>query len=124
MSFRAADCAGVGRRAVIGGEQPRLRGVVELVVDREVAEVEQPMSHAGVLPVDEHHGAADAQQVRRQQVVVTCHRLGERQRRRDPGSDVARRRVLGRQHAAPPGHDRGVVFEQLRDPEPRWQHRP
>ena len=74
-SFSVARALLVRRLAEVGLEQLRLLVVVELVVDREVAEVEPAVAHPRVLPVDQLDALAVAQEVRGQQVVVGRHRL-------------------------------------------------
>ena len=65
----------VRRLAEVGGQQPLLVVVGELVVDREVAEIEPAVAHAGVLPVDQVDAVVSGQEVRPEQVVVAGHRL-------------------------------------------------
>src|SRR2546421_1229635 len=63
--------------AAVRGEERVLGLLVELVVDREVPEVEERIAHAGVLPVDDPRAAAVGDEVRVQEVVVA-----------GPGSDA------------------------------------
>src|SRR5438445_8444463 len=51
-----------GRRSVVGAEKPLVGGLVEVVVDRQVAEVKPRVAHPRVLPVDDQ----DAPAVRRE----------------------------------------------------------
>src|SRR5437764_2685419 len=46
--------ARVGRVAEVRREKPILRTLVKLVVDRQVAEIEETVAHARVLPVNEY----------------------------------------------------------------------
>ena len=55
----------------VRGEQHRPFLRVELVVDREVGEVEERVAHARVLPVDDEETLAVVDEVRVEQVVVT-----------------------------------------------------
>src|SRR5947199_238142 len=50
--------------APVGGEELALAVLVELVVDGEVAEVEEGIAHAGVLPVDDPEPIAVGDEVR------------------------------------------------------------
>ena len=59
----------------------RARVRVELVVDREVREVEEAVAHARVLPVDDPEPLAVVEEVRVQEVVVARHRRARRPRR-------------------------------------------
>ena len=55
-------------------EQRLAPGRIELVVDREVREVEEAVAHARVLPVDDAQPLAVIQEIRVQEVVVTRQR--------------------------------------------------
>ena len=66
MSSRRARVPGAVRL-----EQIASRCLVELVVDREVGEVEERVAHARVLPVDDAQPLAVVEEVRVQEVVVT-----------------------------------------------------
>ena len=63
----------VGRLAEVLGEQQLLALLVQLVVDREVPEVEVAVAHARVLPVHDPHALAVVQEVGAQEVVVARH---------------------------------------------------
>ncbi len=71
-----------GRRAVVGAQQALVGGLVEVVVDGQVAEVEARVAHARVLPVDDQQPVAivRADDVAREQVVVAGTRAPQRQR--------------------------------------------
>ena len=111
---------GVRRLAVVGLEQAVLGGRVELVVDGQVAEIEQPMAHSGVLPVDEDCGrriAAAGEEVGREQIVVAGDGIGERQDLGDASGQFARRPIALGQRVAGLGDDPFVVGQELGDPE-------
>ena len=57
ISRSAAKRRGVHGSPPVGGQQPLVVGLVEAVVDRQVAEVEVAVAHARVLPVDDPHAA-------------------------------------------------------------------
>ncbi len=67
--------------AEVGVEQRVALGLRQLVVDGEVREVEEPVAHAGVLPVDDPDPGRRADEVGVQQVVVA--------RLRRPGAERA-----------------------------------
>ena len=77
--------------------EQRLAAVaVELVVDREVREVEEDIAHARVLPIDDPEAPAVIDEVRVEKVVVTGT-LGEcTPRPLDAPRDLARPRVARR----------------------------
>src|SRR5271165_2131634 len=78
----------VGRSLlVVGGEHALVGGLVEAVVDRQVAEVEVRVAHARVLPVDDQDPPVVLRpdDVPRKQVVVARQTDAERDRRDDPG---------------------------------------
>ena len=66
----------------------------ELVVDREVREVEEPVSHARVLPVDDAEALAVVEEVRVQEVVVARPWGLAPAKRLDPQRDRVRLPVL------------------------------
>jgi threonine dehydratase len=117
--FQRRPRARVGRPAKVGAQQALLGVGVEAVVDREVAEVEQTVAHARVLPVDQQHAPAIwlANDVLSKQVVVTGTRIVKRKHAGD--SPRHRNRVcelLARLGVARAQHAR-VVLEQLGHPE-------
>ena len=57
--------------AEVGAQQLLDRRVLELVVAREVGEVEEDVAHPRVLPVDDPDPAAVVDEVRVQEIVVT-----------------------------------------------------
>ncbi len=63
---------------------------VELVVDREVGQVEERVAHAGVLPVDDDQPLAVVDEVRVEQIVVAGTRRLVGAQRRDPPCEVVR----------------------------------
>ena len=66
-----------GGGAEVRLEERSLGRVVEPVVGRQIAEVEVAVVHPRILPVEDHQSLAGADEVRREQVVVTRHaRLG------------------------------------------------
>ena len=85
ISRSAASLRRAGRLVEVGGEQRLLVGLVELVVDREVGEVEVAVAHPRVLPVDDPEALAVGDEVGREQVVVAGHGLvlGAGERRLD-----------------------------------------
>src|SRR4051812_4137994 len=67
----------------VRAQQRTLVGLAEAVVDAEVGEVEEPVVHAGVLPVDDEDALAVADEVRAEQVVVARDRRARRRRHRE-----------------------------------------
>ena len=60
----------LGELAEVRRQQLFVLVVAQLVVDREVGEIEEAVAHAGVLPVDDLHVSVLRDEVRVQQVVV------------------------------------------------------
>ena len=110
------------RAAVVGRQQVRVLVAGQLVVDAEVAEIEERVAHPGVLPVDDADPGAVVDEVRVEQVVVTrpqLERVGQAGEL-DPAADRGRELVLGRDaHAA--GHRQRPVRldDAQRDEQPR-----
>ena len=67
----SARCCSGSNGAEVGVEERRAAVGVELVVDREVREVEEDVAHARVLPVDDPDAPAVVDEVRVEEVVVT-----------------------------------------------------
>src|SRR3954447_11548524 len=74
---------GLVAMAEVGLQQLRVVGDVESVHRREVAEVEERVAHARVLPIDEPQPLPVVEEVGRQQVVVAQRGLERRQRTLD-----------------------------------------
>jgi hypothetical protein len=70
-----AGCAG---DAVIGGQQRRILLRAELVVDAEVAEVEERIAHARILPVHDPDPCSVIDEIGCEQVVVARAQLHRR----------------------------------------------
>ena len=79
------------RVARVGGEEHRAPLGVELVVDREVRQVEERIAHARVLPVDDHEPLAVVDEVRVEQVVVARTRRLAGAQLGDPPRQLVRR---------------------------------
>src|SRR6478672_209830 len=109
-------------RAVVCREQHLVLVGRELVIDAEVAEVEERVAHPGVFPVDDPDAASVVDEVGIEQVVVArpeLDRSGE-QRTLDPPADGGSELVLRRDgHAA--RHRQGPIG--LGDPERNEQSR-
>ena len=85
----ASACTSSSRAlAEVGAQESRARVVVELVVDREVREVEEAVAHSRVLPVDDAQPLAIVQEVRVQKVVVARDGSVRRAPRLDPGGEL------------------------------------
>jgi hypothetical protein len=82
--------------------------VAELVVDREVGEVEETVAHAGVLPVDDPDASSVVDEVRIQEVVVARREPRWASRSFDRIGDVLRPDVVV-------GHGNAVVARCLRE---------
>ena len=90
-----------GRLTRVCDQQRRTSVLVELVVDREVGEVEERVAHAGVLPVDDPDRGAVVDEVRVEQVVVARHGDDAGSRPPDPQRELVRRAEgLGQRRAA------------------------
>ena len=87
--------------AEVGAEQRLALRRVELVVDGEVREVEEPVSHPRVLPVDDPQALAVVEEVRVQEVVVARHRFLGRALGLDPSGDLVRPLVASRERSHP-----------------------
>ncbi len=84
--------------ARVGLQERRVAVRVQLVIDREVAEIERRVAHSGVLPVDDPKPVSIVDEVGVQQVVVAgpkLHRRGQAGQldpaRDRPGEVVLRR---------------------------------
>ena len=119
---QSSEALRAGRAAVVGRKEIVVLIGGQLVVDAEVAEIEERIAHPGVLPVDDPDARAVVDEVRVEQIVVAGTRLQRRGEagHLDPATD-RRGRLVRRRDRDPAG--RGQRPVGLHDPERHEQAR-